>query len=294
MATQFKLYQRLNTAGYPIVKVPYSRNGNPVRDNRATTYYVRYMVGAKRRCDSVGRDLLEAENQRKRMDARSFSGMIPAVGNRSKNLSSKPAAKRRIADEAAIYIERFRQKARKTYLGYKLAVNLFVASCKKTHLEELARDDMLDFKEELLASGKSLSTVFNTFLKVLVFLNDRGIGKYVEDDWLKAKDWPVNVDKKNKNKKYVVYSEEEVAAMLAVATKEEGALVRFCAGSGFRIGEVAVTQWKDVDWAEKTVCIKSKPHLKFHPKDYEERIVALPDSVLDVLNETRAVRQTMT
>jgi hypothetical protein len=37
MATQFKLYQRLNTAGYPIVKVPYSRNGNPVRDNRATT-----------------------------------------------------------------------------------------------------------------------------------------------------------------------------------------------------------------------------------------------------------------
>jgi integrase len=116
----------------------------------------------------------------------------------------------------------------------------------------------------------------------------------VEDDWLKAKDWPVNVDKKNKNKKYVVYSEEEVAAMLAVATKEEGALVRFCAGSGFRIGEVAVTQWKDVDWAEKTVCIKSKPHLKFHPKDYEERIVALPDSVLDVLNETRAVRQTMT
>jgi len=285
MATQVKLYQRLKTQGFPIISVQYSRNGMPLKDQRATTYYLRYRLNGKRHCSAAGNDVLEAENQRKRMESRLFLVDTPAVqpmpGQTAKS------ERKALADEAAIYIERSKQKSRKTYLGYKLAVELFVLLCKKTYLGEITRDDMLDFKQGLIASGKSLSTVFNTFLKVIVFLNDRGIGKYVEDDWLKAKDWPVNVDKKNQNKKYTVYTEEEVAALLAVATKEEEALIRFCVGSGFRIGEVAVTQWKDVDWGEKTACIKTKPHLEFHPKDYEERVVALPDSVIDMLNEIR-------
>jgi integrase len=162
-------------------------------------------------------------------------------------------------------------------------VELFVKMCPKTYLSEITRDDMLDFSRDLAASGKSISTVFNTFLKVVVFLNDRGIGKYVEDDWLKAKDWPVNADKKNKNKKYPTYTEEEVAAMLKVATPFEAALIRFLAGTGFRIGEAAVTEWRDIDWDEKTVTVKSKAHLNFHPKNYETRCVALPDSVIDAL-----------
>ena len=62
------------------------------------------------------------------------------------------------------------------------------------------------------------STVFNYFLKTMVFLNDRCIAKYVaKEDWVLKKDWPINVDKRNKNKKYATYLEEEVAAMLQVA-----------------------------------------------------------------------------
>jgi hypothetical protein len=48
--------------------------------------------------------------------------------------SSIPTAalRRRVAESAREYIERSKQKSRKTYLGYRVAVNLFVASCKMT------------------------------------------------------------------------------------------------------------------------------------------------------------------
>ena len=47
------------------------------------------------------------------------------------------------------YIDRSKQKSRKTYLGCRTAVNLFIASCKKTYFDQICRDDMLDFLHEL-------------------------------------------------------------------------------------------------------------------------------------------------
>jgi hypothetical protein len=137
--------------------------------------------------------------------------------------SSIPTAapRKRVAEAAREYIERSKQKSRRTYLGYRVAVNLFVASCKKTYFDQICRDDMLDFLHDLRTrpsreTGQPMgeSTVFNYFLKTMVFVNDRGIGKYVgKEDWVQKKDWPVNVDKRNKNKKYATYTEQEVAAM---------------------------------------------------------------------------------
>jgi DNA-binding CsgD family transcriptional regulator len=69
------------------------------------------------------------------------------------------------------------------------------------------------------------STLFNTFLKVIVFLNDRGIEEFANrGNWIKPKDWFVNVDKRNKNKKYPIYNEDEFVAMLSVADATESAL----------------------------------------------------------------------
>ena len=125
------------------------------------------------------------------------------------------------------------------------------------------------------------STVFNYFLKTMVFLNDRGIARHVtKEDWVQKKDWHVNVDKRNKNKKYSTYLEEQIAALLQVAGNAEEALVRFLVGTGFRIGEAAVAEWSDVDWEEKTVSVRFKLELGFKPKDYEERAIAVSDTLL--------------
>jgi len=108
--------------------------------------------------------------------------------------------------------------------------------------------------------------VFNYFLKTMVFLNDRGIGKYrVREDWVQKKDWPVNVDKRNKNKKYATYTEQDVAAMIQVADSVEEALTRFLVGTGFRIGEAAVAEWMDINWEDKTVSTSSPKTMKSGP-----------------------------
>src|SRR5260370_6251230 len=205
------------------------------------------------------------------------------------------ASRKRVAEAAREYIERSKQNSRRTYLGYRVAVNLFVASCKKTYFAQICRDDMLDFLPDLRTrpsreTGQPIgeSTVFNYFLKTMVFLNDRGIGKYVaREDWVQKKDWPVNVEKRNKNKKYATYTEQEVAGMLRVASSSEEALVRFLVGTGFRIGETAVAEWTDIDWEEKTVSVHFKPKFRFKPKDYEERTVVVSDTLLTCLRKYR-------
>ena len=118
-------------------------------------------------------------------------------------------------------------------MGYRTAVNLFLASCKKTYFDQICRDDMLDFLHDLRTrpsreTGQPIgeSTVFNYFLKAMVFLNDRGIGYVAREDWFQRKDWPINVDKRNKNKKYATYAEQEIAAMIRVADSVEEALTR--------------------------------------------------------------------
>src|SRR5260370_38028485 len=122
----------------------------------------------------------------------------------------------------------------------------------------------------------------------MVFLNDRGIAKYVaKEDWVQKKDWPINVDKRDKNKKYPTYLEEEVAAMLQAANGTEEALIRFLLGTGFRIGETAVAEWMDVDWEDKTISVRFKPKIGFKPKDYEERTIVVSDTLLASLKKHR-------
>jgi integrase len=103
----------------------------------------------------------------------------------------------------------------------------------------------------------------------------------------RSKDWPVNVDKRDKNKKYSTYLEEEIAALLQVADNSEEALVWFLVETSFRIGEAAVAEWNDVDWEEKTVSVRFKPELGFKPKDYEERVIAVSDTLLACLKRFR-------
>jgi len=75
--------------------------------------------------------------------------------------------------------------------------------------------------------------------------------------------------------------------LLQVADNSEEALVRFLVGTGFRIGEAAVAEWSDVDWEEKTVSVRFKPELGFKPKDYEERVIAISDTLLACLKRFR-------
>ena len=294
--THYTLIARINAGDgkFPFVNVQFSKNHRPI-PIEGGTYYLRPGNRGRRTPIRIGRDLhaavtalLNIENGKAPIDVPVFpaarASAVPTMAHRET-----------VAEAAQKYIERSKQKSRKTFIGYRTAVDLFVQTCKKTYFDEIGRDDMLDYLS-ILRNSKSQktgkpygeSTVFNYFLKTMVFLNDRGIAKHVaKEDWVQQKDWPINVDKRNKNKKYPTYLEEEIAAMLRVASQPEEALIRFLVGTGFRIGEAAVAEWGDVDWDEKTISVRFKPKFRFKPKDYEERAIVVSDRLLGCLKKYR-------
>jgi len=219
----YTLIARINAGDgkFPFFNVQFSKNHRPIPVERAT-YYLRPSGSGKRTPIKIGKDVAVAHTALIRMEDGQPLECIAAFHAGPPSSIPTAAPRRRVAEAAREYIERSKQKSRRTYLGYRVAVNLFVAICKKIYFDQICRDDMLDFLHDLRTrpsreTGQPIgeSTVFNYFLKTMVFLNDRGIGKYrVREDWVQKKDWPVNVDKRDKNKKYATYTEQDVAAMI--------------------------------------------------------------------------------
>jgi integrase/recombinase XerD len=292
----YTLIARINAGDgkFPFVNVQFSKNHRPIPIEGAT-YYLRPSTCGKRTPIKIGKDVGIAHTALIQMEDGKRLDNIPAPAATRPSIISVAAPRKTVSEAAREYIERSKQKSRKTYLGYRTAVNLFVGSCSKTYFDQICRDDMLDFLHDLRTrpsreTGQPIgeSTVFNYFLKTMVFLNDRGIGKYVaREDWVQKKDWPVNVDKRNKNKKYATYTQQEVAAMIQVADSIEEALVRFLVGTGFRIGEAAVAEWMDINWEDRMISVRFKPKFGFRPKDYEERTIAISDTLLACLRKYR-------
>lgn len=290
----YTLIARINAGDrkFPFVNVQFSKNHRPIPIEGAT-YYLRPGSRGRRAPIRIGKDFNAAMaallNMEHSKPANNFGG-LPTIRD---SVPPITLPRKTVAEAAQEYVERSKQKSRKTFIGYRTVVALFVQTCKKTFFDEICRDDVLDYlsflrncKSQKTGGQYGESTVFNYFLKTMVFLNDRGIAKYVaKEDWVQQKDWPVNVDKRNKNKKYATYQEEEIAGMLHVANEPEEALIRFLVGTGFRIGEAAVAEWADVDWEEKAISVRFKPKFGFRPKDYEERTIVVSDSLLECLKK---------
>jgi hypothetical protein len=197
------LIARINAGNgrFPFVPVPFSKNHRPIPIAGAT-YYLRPTTRENRTPIRMGKDVAVAHTAMINMDCgRPLERpIVPAV--HPPTVVAGTVSRKTVEQAAREYIERSKQKSRNTYLGYRTTVNLFVASCKKTYFDKICRDDMLDFLHELRTrpsreTGHPIgeSTVFNYFLKTMVFLNDRGIGRYVpREDWVQKKDWPVRTD----------------------------------------------------------------------------------------------------
>jgi hypothetical protein len=119
-----------------------------------------------------------------RLRERRTNNVVLPTGRATPMPNSVP--RKTLAEAARDHIERNKEKSRKTFIGYRTAVNMFVQSCKKKYFDEIRRDDLLDYvsflqncKSAKTSGPLGESTVFNYFLKTMVFLNDRGIAEHV-------------------------------------------------------------------------------------------------------------------
>jgi len=67
-------------------------------------------------------------------------------------------------------------------------------------------------------------------------------------------------------------------------------LIKFLLASGFRDLEARYVVWRDIDFRQGVLRVTAKPLWKFHPKNYEERIVPVPAKLIEQLQRLKTQR----
>src|ERR1700744_3443659 len=75
--------------------------------------------------------------------------------------------------------------------------------------------------------------------------------------------------------------------MLQHADADEALLIKFCLATGFRDREIRFATWRDIDFRNCVVRMTAKPIWKFKPKNYEERSVPVPATLIEQLRELK-------
>jgi integrase len=260
-------------------------NGVPAHHPEGV-YYLRYTDRGKRVWETIGRDhnLVNVAQKRRENILMSRQLEIQVVGDSSGSESSRGIIQSAVGE----YIAEIKASSRAngTAQHYENTLRLFVESlvdlnplrpATKRVLEDLDRRDILHFMSFLKEHRNAPRTVFNRVGYLNTFLRHHGI-----IGLLPKKDMP-----KFTEKLVAAYTEDEIRALLAVASPEDGLLFLFFLWSGAREQEVTYCSWSDISFAACTFSVTEKPDLGFKPKDHEERTVPLPSELVEELKEYR-------
>jgi hypothetical protein len=142
-----------------------------------------------------------------------------------------PGGTRRAIDDAVKeYLDEIRlSKKPKTLSAYTTALTYFRESCKKPHLEDIDRKDMLAFKAFLRDKKKqSPRSCWNKFSNVMGFLKAYDIRKLV-----KPGDWPSYVEEEPE-----IYEPDELEKFFTACTAQERIWFEHFLMTGMREQEV--------------------------------------------------------
>jgi integrase len=141
--------------------------------------------------------------------------------------------------------------------------------------EEIEEADIIRLDRQWEARGLAKTTRSNRYTTVRCFLRHAGV------DPDKLIDKPTNQKMKSKPTTLPeVYTDEEVAKLIAASSERHGLVWESFWKLGYRDEELAFLEWENIDWKNKTAEIRFKPSLKWKPKDSEERLVPVPESLI--------------
>ncbi len=268
---------RLN-GKYPYLRAVWNGNGRLkpnvalVKGNEQKVegpYYLRFTQDGRRRFKLVKGDAATVAAAAQKMEL-AFKAKAVGIGV----VEETKGERIKLTDAIDEYKAEIKEhKARRTYVAYAHALNLFVKGCKKTYVDEVSRGCIMAFAAAL-KKERGTQTVVNHLRYVYTFLK-----RHDKAGILGKNDWP-----KHEVIEYEIYNEEDVRKMLeACETLKERALVLFAADTGFRYGEIAHAEVGDIDFTEGTVQTRSKTQWGFTTKDHEQRINPVGDPLLEVL-----------
>jgi len=240
-------------------------------------YYLEWRDGAKRVRLSVGKNAADAgaRRQRKEAELNALNNGVTVVPDSQDGHQSLAAAVTEFLDETKL------TKKPKTHSAYSTALNYFLESCPKLHVEDVDRKDLLKFSAYLRdEKDQAPRSVYNKFENVMTFLKAQGIRGLAGKN-----DWPRFVQEEPE-----VYEKDELDTLFAKCDAKERLWFEFFLMTGMREQEVMHCSWGDINLARGTVTVRYKPEYGFSPKNYREREIPIPAKLVTSLKVEKEKR----
>ncbi len=183
-------------------------------------------------------------------------------------MSCQPADQNRLKVNDAIDLY-FRNlsalgKDPKTILAYRKSVDQFRESCTKQHMDEIGKQDLIDFMGWLRSQPQRRQrnanpgrTHFNKVNHVIIFLAAFGMREI-----LKKNEYP-----KFTEKSVVYFDDQQLKRLCASCTNEEEEFLLDCfLELGVRDGEAAHAEYSD--FRDRMYHVADKPHWNWHPQKH--------------------------
>jgi len=240
------------------------------------SYFIQWCQNAHRYREAVGADPQDAADKARVKQAEiaaARNGIIPAP------LQPEPKPERTPLTSALDgYVEYVRyHRSLRTYRTYRPILQSFKEFCTKAHVDEVERDDLLAFATDCTKQGQHGKSIYNKLVVISQVLKLHGKKKL-----LNAADWPSFVETVRP-----IYEDSELERLFKSCTPDEEMRFKFYLMSGFRDAEGRFVTWRDVDFKHLAVRVTAKPHWGFHPKNWEEREVPVPQKLIALLRGFR-------
>lgn len=160
---------------------------------------------------------------------------------------------------------------------YRKDLDRFLAYTTKRYVIQVTREDILSHVNLLIDGGMTERTAKSDSGVVLTVCRAGGATIKMEKG-----DWPRVV-----KKEVQIYAIDELKQLLEHADAYEKVVCTTLLKTGLRDRELIHLAWSDVNWKQKTISVTRKPEYGFRPKNHEERLAPVPDSLLDLLREHR-------
>jgi integrase/recombinase XerD len=161
----------------------------------------------------------------------------------------------------------------RTFRTYRPILQSFKRVCAKAHVEDVERQDLLDFATHCMKQGLKGKSIYNKLVVLSQVMKQHGKRKL-----LTSADWPSFVETVRP-----IYDDAELTKLFKACTNSEEVRFKFYLMSGFRDAEGRFATWRDVDFKHMAVRVTAKPHWGFHPKNWEEREVPVPQKMIAML-----------
>ena len=165
----------------------------------------------------------------------------------------------------------------RTYRTYRPVLQSFKTFCPKAHVEDVERQDLLNFATDCMKQGQKGKSVYNKLVVLSQVLKQHGKRRL-----LASADWPSFVETVRP-----IYEDSELERLFKSCTRDEEIRFKFYLMSGFRDAEGRFVTWRDVDFKQLAVRVTAKPDWRFHPKNWEEREVPVPQRLIALLRKFR-------